>query len=1415
MSGDPATVLRADTHLSVKADLGGLAIGLSTLSKTGGAFGRATSNWNDGDDDHDSNITAIRMLPSTSSASDDSDPLDNTARVTIQNARLEVDDLNGLLQVDAVIAGVDATAKVKAHATGLMANKVAAVIDGDMDAQVQLADNAWLRASTVALAAYETLQNWDAEAEMRRNGAASNAKAGVTNNGDVQVSAKNTAQVLANTLNVDARQFQRRNDSGGWEADPASATQFVSHSSSLKNTDKTDNLTATTSVKMNDDSNFTPIDWNAQVAGLAQARLVLNADGTVAESHGKLNWSQTADTVTIQGVQSYEGQSKVNFGWTTVQPTATAQLQSLPTSPGTVSIAVPAAQSVTPTLHPSVLVINQWDRHLAVNSLDLSPATGSATVTVNNNGSTSKPTATIDGKFARLVIDNQAKGRDVQLNGNLTATQIELESGRDLTTATAVTLSGDRFALKAVRTVGPGVTTPPSTPPITLQAQHSAAVVDASAGQDLSLQVRFAPDSTGTVTPVQQFAAQQLDVRLLPWTSNSQEQTTNYQVQLAALPSTIPNRIVSLTGNRQPTANWSNATDLSSTMVGLDVWAQISNKPNPPNLLVDATGDVNLDVVSSAEASTSVSRVTSSFGDVTLSSPGDLTIGQLVSSPKTVTWAGAGALRSAQPGTPVIQAYELHLGGPGGLGSATQSLPTQVTWLTGTPGSTSGALYVLNTDAGLGLYLQDITVRTGNLQVITSGALTVAGPVANTGGGNISLVANGTAAGYQFVGGNWSYSQAQTDAAAHQGTLASPVTPDQNRLFAELLAQGPNGPQAAWLAGDNLANSQQLSWTLPNGSQSAFFSLPTATRFDVAPPTVTRPSVSFWRSGAVVSGRYANWAANEPNNFGGKENHAVMSGAGTWNDLNREWSRFYVLFVPEQNSYTLINDRTRTFSEAVLDARSRGGYVARVADSSEQQAVKSAAQGNEVWLNQTDEGHEGDWQYANLPARFFYTNWAGSQPGSQSGGWSNWAVGEPNNWSGNEDNAVMTADGTWNDIAGTATFPYVLSLRGTYTLMSTALTFAGAKADAQKRGGFVASVVTYDDQAKIKAAANGSTVWINNTDAAREGEWLAFDEVTRQYANFSNWAANEPNNFNGQENYAVMSATGRWNDVVGTVPYGYVLYEPATGAYSYQTRFHFFTFAAALQDAAAKNGYVAHVTSGAEQTAVALAAGITPVGYSNWAANEPNNANGNEDNAIMNPDGTWVDVPGSQSFGYVLFKNGNYTWQSGPFTFAAAKADAASLGGSVASVITSADQASVKNAANGNKTWINNTDEANEGAWLAYDSLTRTYGYYSNWAAGEPNNAGEAEHNAVMTATGKWNDEKETNTHGYVLYLPATGAYSYQAGPFTFAQAKTDAQNKRGFVAGVTNATEQAAVKTAANGNPVWLNTSDAGHEGD
>ena len=113
-----------------------------------------------------------------------------------------------------------------------------------------------------------------------------------------------------------------------------------------------------------------------------------------------------------------------------------------------------------------------------------------------------------------------------------------------------------------------------------------------------------------------------------------------------------------------------------------------------------------------------------------------------------------------------------------------------------------------------------------------------------------------------------------------------------------------------------------------------------------------------------------NWKTNEPNNRVsslGTENHAVMEEDGSWNDTNRQNKVAYVLFRPTDGSYTLINDQTRTFADALADARTRGGYLATVTNATEQAAVKEAAKGTQVWLNLTDEGHEGDWQATMAP----------------------------------------------------------------------------------------------------------------------------------------------------------------------------------------------------------------------------------------------------------------------------------------------------------------------------------------------------------------------------------------------------------------------------------------------------------------
>jgi hypothetical protein len=1340
-AGTAPTELLADTKLTVTATMGIVANLLTNAQ--GGLLGRAVSNW--GDDDTD--IIAISMMPD--------EQHDNTARVTIGKALLEVKDLNGVLKLDASIAGVDATAMVKAHATGLNVNRANAKIEGDLDARVRLLDGAELTAATIALAARETLHNWQATAEINKNGNQAEAISKVTNMGDVQIQADDGAILRTRQLTVDARQLQRIKPDGTWEPDPYSL--LLANSYALKPKEKNaDRLQAYVIAKLNDAELASPtktIDWNASLRGFGLADLTIPATGAIpANSPVQATLGPAAHTITIADVNQLTPQIRADFNWTISSDltgkTAT-QKERLSNasgatyssrSTGTPAIATVSNPTVTANLIPIVKVENYSDNDLALKDLHLSSLNPSSTgpfVYYNGNQAATQPSLTVSSADARITINNEAPGRDIRLEGAQAAYALQLNAERDVVSAQSYTLNANRFILNAGRTLGQASATFPADPRITLQSTGLNAQVQAAAGQDLMLQVRFEPEPNHSVVVPSQFTGQQLDVRLLPWITSGSEVETNYHLQVKALSSTVVDRVVSVLGNMRPMADWTDAQTLSPTLVGINVSAAISNQPNPPRMLVAATSDVSLNLAAAGGGASRVTRVNSVSGDVLLDAGGDLTIDSLVSAAGTVTWSGTGALRGAPAKSPVVQADKLIIAGAGGLGDSAFPLATQVTWLQGMNDRSSGEIRVQNTDTGtgLGLQLQDLAVDTGALLVITSGMMTVSGPVANYGGGNLSLVANGKAAAYQYVPGSLTFTQAQADAAARGGTLASVTSPVVNQLFTQLAG---SQSQPVWLGGNNQVDRQNYQWTLPDGTPSNFYHLPGSTAITAAPIQVTVSPISFWRNNQVLSGRYANWATGEPSNSvtsRGSENHGEMRPDGFWNDLNRERLRYYVLYVPETGSYTLVNDRPRTFTDALLDARDRGGYVARVTNASENAAVKNAANGNGVWLNMSDEGHEGDWQYAGVPSRFAWSNWQPSQPQDQLLSFTNWKTGEPNNANGNENYAVLDdsflfGNGRWNDVSGTSTYGYVLykPQENSYTYQSGEFTFDQAVLDAAIKGGFIAHITNPSEQSAVRDAASGHRVWINATDEGSEGIWRTGNYVT-----------------------------------------------PSSSA----------------------------------------TLGYQNVGWSDWAVGEPNDYNGIEDHAVMLADGTWNDVNENNKYGYVLKKqDGSFNYIPGPFTFSQAKADAVIRRGYVAPVATYADQQKIRTVASGNTVWINNTDSQVEGQWLAYDYTVGGYRIYSNWNSGEPNNTSGNENYAIMRSDGRWNDTSGTSTYGYVLYLPATGAYSYQSTLLTYAQAVFDAAKRGGYVAHITNGSEQNAVKTAASGNMVWINATDDGTEG-
>ena len=107
---------------------------------------------------------------------------------------------------------------------------------------------------------------------------------------------------------------------------------------------------------------------------------------------------------------------------------------------------------------------------------------------------------------------------------------------------------------------------------------------------------------------------------------------------------------------------------------------------------------------------------------------------------------------------------------------------------------------------------------------------------------------------------------------------------------------------------------------------------------------------------------------------------------------------------------------------------------------------------------------------------------------------------------------------------------------------------------------------------------------------------------------------------------------------------------------------------------------------------------------------------------------------------------------SGTLSWGDAEAACLAAGLQLASVRSAAENALLKTAAGGNHVWIGGTDAASEGTWMWNSSNAPLS--YTNWGAGEPNNAMGGEDCLHFRPSGEWNDDKCWRTWRYVRMSP-------------------------------------------------------------
>lgn len=105
------------------------------------------------------------------------------------------------------------------------------------------------------------------------------------------------------------------------------------------------------------------------------------------------------------------------------------------------------------------------------------------------------------------------------------------------------------------------------------------------------------------------------------------------------------------------------------------------------------------------------------------------------------------------------------------------------------------------------------------------------------------------------------------------------------------------------------------------------------------------------------------------------------------------------------------------------------------------------------------------------------------------------------------------------------------------------------------------------------------------------------------------------------------------------------------------------------------------------------------------------------------------------------------------------------LGGQLVVIHDKETQEFITTLANGRSVWLGATDEVKEGRWVWVDGTEMDFRHFHK---GEPNNANNKEHMAVMTkgGGGRWSDVRELNETNYVCEWPDAGnSTTPSAGP--------------------------------------------------
>jgi glucose/arabinose dehydrogenase len=240
----------------------------------------------------------------------------------------------------------------------------------------------------------------------------------------------------------------------------------------------------------------------------------------------------------------------------------------------------------------------------------------------------------------------------------------------------------------------------------------------------------------------------------------------------------------------------------------------------------------------------------------------------------------------------------------------------------------------------------------------------------------------------------------------------------------------------------------------------------------------------------------------------------------------------------------ILTEDSLSWEDAQEEAKDLGGNLVTINDAAEEKWLRETFGSREdFWIGINDREAEGQFEWAS----------------GETVTYTNWAEGQPNDLYGIQDYGAMNFRGTdrWNDNFFFTRFQGIIEIKSDdpnpvftynsnrYVATTNSVTWEAAQAEAESLGG---NLVTINDAAEEEwiedTFGTEDKYWIGLTDREVEGQ---FTWVNGEPLTYTNWAAGEPNDFGGNQDFATInySESKQWDDAFGTTSFQGIIEIPA------------------------------------------------------------------------------------------------------------------------------------------------------------------------------------------------------------------------------------------------------------------------------